>query len=241
MSDPEAVRGMFSAISPRYDLLNHLLSMGLDVSWRRKAVRLLAPSPGDVVLDLCGGTGDLALEAMKTGARVICLDFSGPMLARARRKFARSARREVPVGHAGDGAAAARLVLADALRLPFPDRALDGVLVGFGLRNLRSLEEGLDEIRRVLRPGAKACVLEFSRPSGPLAGVYGHYLARVLPRAGDLISGRRGPYQYLARTIRGFPPAEALGALMSERGFLDVRWRTLSGGIVAVHTGRRPA
>jgi len=228
MSDPEAIRGMFSAISPRYDLLNRLLSMGLDVSWRRKAVRLLAPSPGDVVLDLCGGTGDLALEAVKTGARVICLDFSGPMLARARRKFDRSA-------------AAPCLVLADALRIPFPDRVFDGVLVGFGVRNLRSLEEGLDEIRRVLRPGGKACVLEFSRPSGPLARLYGQYLARILPRAGDLISGRRGPYQYLARTIRGFPPAEALGALMSERGFLDVRWRTLSGGIVAVHTGRRPA
>jgi demethylmenaquinone methyltransferase/2-methoxy-6-polyprenyl-1,4-benzoquinol methylase len=237
MRDPDAVRAMFSAISPRYDLLNRLLSAGLDRSWRRRAIETMPLRPGALALDLCGGTGDLATELARRGARVICCDFAGPMLARAREKFDRLAARSngpVPV-------ATPRCVLADGLKLPFEDHTFEAVTVGFGIRNLSNMDDGLGEIRRVLVPGGTAGLLEFSHPtSQPLAVLYGFYLNRILPKVGDLISRREGPYGYLARTIGSFPRPQALADQMTARGFIDVRWTLFTGGIVALHLARKP-
>src|SRR5262245_27681376 len=145
MRDPDAVREMFSSISGRYDLLNRLLSGGLDRGWRRRAVKMLDPALGQLVADLCGGTGELALACARRGARVVCCDFSAPMLARAKAKLrTRSAR-----PHRQEGNDAGCLI-ADALRLPLREAAFDGVTIGFGLRNLRTIEEGLAEMRRIL-------------------------------------------------------------------------------------------
>jgi len=197
-------------------------------------VAALEARPGERILDLCGGTGGLSLEAARAGARVVCCDFSHPMLGRALAKFGE------PAG-GRDGSRPVPL-LADALRLPFADGSFDAVVIGFGIRNLRTIEEGLGEILRVLRPGGRLGVLEFSRPSrGPLAAAYSLYLNGLLPRIGDAVSGREGPYRYLARTIGEFPPAEELAGIMRRAGCADVSWRALTGGIVAVHLGRRPA
>jgi demethylmenaquinone methyltransferase/2-methoxy-6-polyprenyl-1,4-benzoquinol methylase len=238
---------MFTSISRRYDLLNSILSAGRHHAWRRAAVARLELRPGDLVLDLCGGTGDLSLEAARAGARVVCCDFSEGMLVRAERKFGRQDRRPAGSG-AGDRNAGEtaeprqrrpRTLQADALRLPFADGRFDAVTIGFGIRNLRTLEEGFAEMLRVLRPGGTACILEFSRPtSGLFARFYNFYLNRLLPAVGDAESRRDGPYRYLARTIGEFPAADRLAGMMREQGFTDVAWVHLTGGVVAVHTGR---
>jgi len=226
--DPERVRRMFGGIAPRYDLLNRVLSLRRDVAWRREAAKELAPEPGDRVLDLCGGTGDLTVEVarkVKHGV-VVCCDFSVPMLARAVPKLERA-------GVAGRST----VLCADALRLPFADAAFDGITVAFGVRNLADSAAGFREIRRVLRPGGRLVVLEFSQPSGwPLAGMYRLYLNRLLPAVGDRVAGREGPYRYLARTIGAFPPADILAGSIREAGFAAVGWRPLTSGIVALHT-----
>ncbi len=230
--DPQRVRGMFGEIAPRYDLLNRLLSANLDRGWRRVAARVVARDSPTRVLDLCGGTGDLTLEvASRTGesASIVCCDFAHPMLLRARQKFSRS-----PVGQR------CLTLEADGLRLPFGDGAFDAVALGFGIRNLACLDRGLREIRRVLRHGGRLVVLEFSRPTGRLlAGLYGFYLRRVLPRLGDGISGSGGAYRYLARTIADFPEAPALADRLRAAGFAECGWTPLAGGIVAIHTGQR--
>jgi demethylmenaquinone methyltransferase/2-methoxy-6-polyprenyl-1,4-benzoquinol methylase len=219
---------MFGGIAPRYDLLNHLLSLNLDRSWRRRAAAELAASPGDRILDLCGGTGDLALAVARAapGTTVVCCDFSRPMLLRAAPKFLRA------------GVADRCLLLeADGLRLPVRDGSLDGITVGFGVRNLADLDAGLGEMRRVLRPGGRLVLLEFSAPQGPvLSRVYRAYLERLLPRVGDRASGTSGPYRYLARTIAAWPDAASLAGRVREAGFSAVGWVLLTGGIVAVHT-----
>jgi demethylmenaquinone methyltransferase/2-methoxy-6-polyprenyl-1,4-benzoquinol methylase len=221
---------MFGAIAGRYDLLNHLLSANLDRSWRRRATAMLPDERTAKVLDLCGGTGDLSLEILRQhrAGWVLCCDFARPMLLRARRKFDR--------GGFGDRSA---LVEADALRLPFPDRSFDAVTVAFGVRNLTDLDAGLNEIRRVLVPGGTLVVLEFSTPTGPvLSRIYRAYLDRVLPRIGDAVSRRSGPYGYLARTIASFPDGPALAGRIREAGFAACEWIPLTGGIVAIHRAR---
>jgi demethylmenaquinone methyltransferase/2-methoxy-6-polyprenyl-1,4-benzoquinol methylase len=226
--DPEAVRRMFGAIARRYDLLNHLLSLRLDVGWRRQTAREVPEDRGIRVLDLCGGTGDLAAEiaGARPTALVVCCDFSHPMLVQARPKFERR-------GVEGRSLA----VEADGLRLPFRDRAFGVVTVAFGIRNLGDMDRGLKEILRVLVPGGRLVVLEFSQPHAPvLSALYRGYLRRVLPALGDRISGKDGPYGYLARTITEFPDAPALAGRIREAGFSAVGWRTLTGGIVAIHT-----
>jgi demethylmenaquinone methyltransferase/2-methoxy-6-polyprenyl-1,4-benzoquinol methylase len=220
---------MFGEISRRYDLLNHILSFNLDVSWRRRAALAACSKPGLRVLDLCGGTGDLSIAIARGSAPpslVVCCDFSRPMLARAAWKFVRAGL--------GEFCAA---VLGDALRLPFRDGSFDAVTVGFGVRNLADMSAGFREILRVLAPGGRLVVLEFSRPSGPLLSrAYAFYLNSVVPRLGDGASGRRGPYLYLARTIGDFPEPDLLAGTIREAGFAAVGWQPLTGGIVCVHT-----
>lgn len=219
---------MFNGISGRYDFLNHLLSFNLDRSWRRRALLELAPTAGSTILDLCGGTGDLSVlvaRADDTGM-VICCDFSHGMLERATLKF-----REKGL------TASCSVLEADGLELPFPDDSMDGATVGFGVRNFHDLGRGLREISRVLRPGAKLVILEFSTPTAPgLAGLYRLYVERILPSIGDAISRKSGPYGYLARTIGAFPDQPTLAKRVRECGFSECRWTNLTGGIVAVHT-----
>lgn len=227
--DARRVRDMFGAIAGRYDLLNHILSLNFDRLWRRRAARELQPAPGARVLDLCGGTGDLSLVLARRSpaVSVVCCDFSHPMLALASVKFRRRGLER-----------RCDAVEADGLRLPFRAESFDAVTVAFGVRNLADLGAGLVETLRVLKPGGKLVVLEFSQPTSPwIAPAYRFYLHRVLPWLGDRVSGRSGPYRYLAATIAGFPDPAVLAGRIREAGFAAVGWTLVTGGIVAIHTG----
>jgi demethylmenaquinone methyltransferase/2-methoxy-6-polyprenyl-1,4-benzoquinol methylase len=223
------VRAMFDEIAPRYDLLNHLLSMNVDKRWRAYVVRELAPAlsrPGARALDLCCGTGDLsiALRAGYPQADVVGLDFSGRMLARAHEK--------------AGGARPLPLVQGDATTVPFAAASFDAVTIAFGLRNLTSVEAGLVEIRRLLRPGGRAVVLEFSKPVVPgFREAFNFYFAHVLPRIGGIVSGSSGAYSYLPASVKAFPDQRRLKAMMERAGFAAVRYKNLSGGIAAAHVG----
>lgn len=223
------VRDMFGGIAGRYDLLNHLLSFNLDRHWRATLVRRVAPvlaRPDARVLDLCCGTGDVlvSLEARRN-APVLGSDFCHPMLVEARRKIvARSFR--------------SPLFEADALALPVRDASLDLITVAFGFRNLANYEKGLQELRRSLRPGGVAAILEFSKPTNRAFGaLYQFFSARVLPRVGGMISGSREAYSYLPESIRKFPDAEALATAMRAAGFAKVEFERMTGGAVALHLG----
>ncbi|MFQ5669646.1 MAG: ubiquinone/menaquinone biosynthesis methyltransferase [Acidobacteriota bacterium] len=222
--DPERVRRMFASIEPRYDLTNRLLSGGSDRYWRWVTARQLAPGPGQRSLDLACGTGDLARALTRAGGDVVAVDFTPAMLAGAR---ARDRRR--------------RLLLAagDALNLPFPDQVFHTVAVAFGVRNFANLEQGLGEIHRVLRPGGRVGILEFSHPTGPLAPLIRAYIRTVMPRLGQLLSGQRGPYDYLADTIRDWPEPRRLARTLQGIGFQRVAWRRFAAGVAALHTGSR--
>lgn len=229
--DPTRVKEMFGGIAPRYDLLNHLLSLGIDRYWRRRTARALAGDRPRLVLDVCGGTGDLSAAVARAApdALVVCSDFAHPMLRRAGPKF----------DHGEIRGRCAR-VEADGLRLPFPSDRFDAVTVAFGVRNFVDRRAGFAEAARVLRPGGRYLVLEFSRPEGPVFGrLYRAYLSRVVPRMGDRASGRRGPYGYLARTIAEFPDATSLAGEIRESGFAAVGWTPLTGGIVCIHDARK--
>ncbi len=227
--DRSRVQAMFGGIARRYDLLNHLLSLTLDMKWRRRAALEARPQQSRRVLDLCGGTGDLSValaESENPPSLVVCCDFSHPMLALAGPKFVRKGL--------GDRCVT---VEGDALRLPFRDGSFDAVTIGFGVRNLADMSAGFGEILRVLAPGGRLVVLEFSRPTGPLLSrLYGFYLKKVVPRLGDGASGGRGAYAYLARTIGEFPAPDLLAGMIRETGFAAVGWRPLTCGIVCVHT-----
>lgn len=217
--EPEAVRGMFDRIAPVYDTMNRVMTAGLDRRWRRLAVREVV-WPGDRVLDACCGTGDLALEAELHGGRVVGLDFSGRMLARARRK-----------------SATIEWVEGDALALPFEDASFDAATVGFGVRNLSDLGHGLRELARVLRPGGMVAVLEITRPRGVLRPFFRIWFDVLVPFAGRVLPGGKA-YTYLPASVRRFPGAEDLAALLEGAGFEDVRFRLLGGGSVALHVAR---
>jgi demethylmenaquinone methyltransferase/2-methoxy-6-polyprenyl-1,4-benzoquinol methylase len=224
------VQRMFAAIAPRYDLLNHLLSLNADRLWRRFTVKQLKPvlqRPGALALDLCCGTADLALE-LGQYARVIGLDFCHPMLVLGQEKLD---RRQAPVA----------LAEGDALNLPFSSEPFDVVTIAFGLRNLEATDQGLVEIYRVLKPGGRTAILEFSRPVVPVfSQIFGFYFKHLLPRLGTLISGVNGPYQYLHDSVQSFPDQEQLAALMRQAGFVNVTYHNLVGGIAALHVGEKP-
>lgn len=217
---PDTVRGMFDRIAPVYDAMNRVMTAGLDRRWRRLAVAEVV-WPGDRVLDACCGTGDLAVEAERRGGRVVGLDFSARMLERARRK-----------------SGAIEWVQGDALALPFGDGEFDAATVGFGVRNLADLEDGLRELGRVLRPGGKIAVLEITRPRGILRPFFRLWFDVLVPFAGRVLPGGQA-YTYLPASVRRFPGADDLSALFEQAGFEDVRYRLLGGGIVALHVGMK--
>ncbi len=225
-----AARAMFAEIAPSYDRLNHLLSINVDRLWRRHAVRKLREAlsrEGALALDLCCGTADLTLELEKH-ARVIGCDFCHPMLVIGNEKIrAKQARR-------------AFLAEGDALRLPFADRSFDAATIAFGLRNLESVEGGLAEILRVLKPGGCVAALEFSRPVIPVfRQVFEFYFHNILPHIGSLVSGSSGAYSYLPASVRAFPDQKRLAEMMREVGYVNVRYHNLTGGVAALHIGER--
>ncbi len=243
------VREMFSRIAPRYDLLNHLLSLRFDVSWRRRVAQRFADllaQPGIRVLDLCCGTGDLTfalasqarIRVQKNGggageagpgAGFIGADFAHPMLIRAREKAAVKASR-APV----------EFLEADALHLPFAPESFDLVTTAFGFRNLANYMAGGTELRRVLRPGGSLAILEFAQPQGALFGrLFRFYFRRVLPRIGGLIAHNSQAYGYLPNSVARFPDPAELAKLLRDAGFAEVAFESWTGGIVSLHIARR--
>ncbi len=233
------VREMFTQIAPRYDLLNHLLSLQLDRLWRTRTARLLhsiLERPDAVVLDLCCGTGDLAFALARAGkARIVGADFAHSMLVRAREKSAALA----PSPNQGS-ASPMTFLEADALRLPFAGDSFDLVTTAFGFRNLANYEAGLREIQRVLKPGGTIAILEFTEPpDGLLGDFYRWYFCKVLPRIGGLISGDRSAYTYLPKSVARFFRPPELAALMNAVGYQSVDFRAWTFGTVALHTALR--
>jgi demethylmenaquinone methyltransferase / 2-methoxy-6-polyprenyl-1,4-benzoquinol methylase len=233
------VREMFTQIAPRYDLLNHLLSLQLDRLWRARTARCLQPildRPDALVLDLCCGTGDLAFALARAGkARIVGADFAHPMLVRAKEK---SAALAPPPNQST--ASPMSFFEADALRLPFAGASFDLVTSAFGFRNLANYEAGLREIQRVLKPGGAVAILEFTEPpDGLLGDFYRWYFCKVLPRIGGLISGDRSAYTYLPKSVARFFRPPELAALMSAVGYQSVDYRAWTLGTVALHTALR--
>ncbi len=237
------VRDMFSDIAPRYDLLNRLLSFSLDQKWRKltaRKFRRIYRRTDARILDLCCGTGDLSFaledervnvirDATAHRVPIVGCDFAFPMVERAKRKACTDSH-------------AAVFVNADALNMPFPNASFDLVTTAFGFRNLANYERGLLEIARVLKPGGKIAILEFSEPSnGAMAALYRFYFRRILPVAGGVISGNASAYAYLPKSVAKFPLPRELAALMGKTGFTEVQYESWNFGSVVLHTGRTPA
>jgi demethylmenaquinone methyltransferase/2-methoxy-6-polyprenyl-1,4-benzoquinol methylase len=232
-SAAQAVRQMFDEIAPRYDLLNHVLSVNVDRLWWRRTARtfshILARSDAHV-LDLCAGTGDMsaALRAvaskMNGNSAIYALDFSHPMLQHGLAKY--NAKKVQPLE-------------ADALQLPLADHSMDLVVSSFGFRNLANYDAGLLEIFRVLKGGGEVGILDFSEPGGLFGKLYGFYFRKVLPRIGTLISGVRGPYEYLPASVHKFPAPQQMLARMESAGFKDVSWTPYTFGIVGLYRAKK--
>jgi demethylmenaquinone methyltransferase/2-methoxy-6-polyprenyl-1,4-benzoquinol methylase len=216
---PDAVQRMFDRIAPVYDVMNRVMTVGLDLRWRRIAAEAVV-RPGNRVLDACCGTGDLAVACARLGGDVTGLDFSPAMLERARRKLP-----------------SASWVEGDLLALPFEAASFEAATVGFGVRNVADLDLGLAELRRVLAPGGRLAVLEITQPRGVLAPFYRLWFDRIVPLLGKLLKGGAA-YTYLPASVRRFPGPDELAELMGAAGFADVSYRTFAGGIVALHIGR---
>jgi demethylmenaquinone methyltransferase/2-methoxy-6-polyprenyl-1,4-benzoquinol methylase len=236
------VRDMFSAIAPRYDLLNHLLSFSMDNRWRRLTAKKFSGilrRTDARILDLCCGTGDLAFAFEATRVKIIrdstahrapivgC-DFAYPMVERARKK-------------ARAGSRSAEFINGDAMKMPFPDKTFDLIATAFGFRNLANYADGLREIARVLRPGGRVAILEFSEPNNTvMAKMYRFYFKRILPVIGGMISGNRAAYAYLPNSVSNFPPPPQLAKLMGSNGFSEIRYQSWNFGSVVLHTGKTP-
>jgi demethylmenaquinone methyltransferase/2-methoxy-6-polyprenyl-1,4-benzoquinol methylase len=216
---PDAVRSMFDRIAPVYDAMNRTMTAGLDRRWRRLTAESVVRR-GDDVLDACCGTGDLAIAASRAGGHVTGLDFSEPMLERARRK-----------------APELDWIRGDLLELPFDAGSFDAATVGFGVRNVDDLRRALAELRRVLRPGGRVAILEITRPRGPLAPFYRLWFDGVVPLLGKLLPGGSA-YTYLPASVRRFPGPAELAEMIEAAGFSDVHVRLFAGGIVALHTAK---
>jgi demethylmenaquinone methyltransferase/2-methoxy-6-polyprenyl-1,4-benzoquinol methylase len=232
-SAAHAVRQMFDEIAPRYDLLNHVLSMSVDRLWWRRTARTFSHilSRGDVrVLDLCAGTGDMSValraiaEKANGNAAICALDFSHPMLQHGLAKY---------------GAKKIQPVEADALQLPLADNSLDLVVSAFGFRNLANYDAGLREIFRVLKPAGEVGILDFSEPGGLLGKLYGFYFRRVLPRIGALISGVRSAYEYLPASVHKFPLPQQMLARMEAAGFKEASWSPYTCGVAGLYRARK--
>lgn len=223
------VREMFGRIVPRYDLLNRLMSLGMDAGWRRAAASAARPE-GSLVLDVGAGTGDLTVELARQGARrVVALDLTPAMLIAGRAKAL------------ANGATQTRWLAGDALQLPFRDATFDAVTNAFVLRNLADLQRGLDEMARVLRPGGRLVCLDMTRPRpGPFAALYRLYFHHLVPPVAGLISGDRAAYRYLPNSLDRHPDAETLASMLERAGLRDVTIRRFAGGVVALHAGVKP-
>jgi demethylmenaquinone methyltransferase/2-methoxy-6-polyprenyl-1,4-benzoquinol methylase len=224
---PDQVRAMFDRISPAYDRMNRIMSLGMDGGWRALAVRCTGVRPGDAALDVCCGTGDLALELLdtvSTRGRVVGVDFSAAMLEAARRKSSQ-----------------VEWVRGDALALPFAAGEFAGATIGFGMRNLADHELGFRELRRVVRPGGRVVCLELTDPPRWAAPFARLWTDRAVPLLGRLVAREIDAYRYLPASVHQFPTAHELAAIMHSAGLHRVRYRRLSGGAVAVHVGTVPA
>jgi len=226
-----AVRDMFVSVAPRYDFLNHFLSVGRDIAWRKataRALRGVLAQPGSVAVDVCCGTGDLALALSRfSSGRILGTDFCHPMLQQAREKSASKSR-------------SVFFLEADTLALPFADNSLNVVSTAFGFRNLANYVRGLQEMRRVLKSGGTLAILEFSRVNVPVIGpLFRLYFRKILPRIGTLISGVPGPYQYLPDSVSRFPDQPTLARMMREAGYTNVHYRNFSLGSAALHLGQK--
>jgi demethylmenaquinone methyltransferase/2-methoxy-6-polyprenyl-1,4-benzoquinol methylase len=221
------VRGVFDSVAPKYDLMNDLMSMGLHRAWKAYTVMVANVGPGSQVLDIAGGTGDLALAfAKKAGptGRVVHTDINEAMLRTGRDRLI-------------DAGVVLPTLVCDAEKLPFADGSFDVVTVAFGLRNMTHKELALAEMNRVLKPRGRLLVLEFSKVAQPLAGAYDWYSFNVLPKIGRWVAGDEASYRYLAESIRMHPSQEELKALMRKSGFGHVDYHNLTGGVVALHVG----
>ncbi len=230
-----SVQQMFDTIAPRYDLLNHVLSAGIDRWWWSRAARIFRPvlqQPQSVVLDLCCGTGDMALALLKhrpkllAAAPILAVDFSHNMLARGAAKFA--SHLIIPIE-------------ADALHLPVSSASLDLVTSAFGFRNLANYEEGLAELFRVLRPSGQIGILDCNQPSGIVGALYSLYFKQVLPRLGGLISGNPGAYSYLPESVERFPRPPRMLELIRAAGFTDAAWTSYTFGVAGLYRAVKPA
>jgi demethylmenaquinone methyltransferase / 2-methoxy-6-polyprenyl-1,4-benzoquinol methylase len=228
---PDRIAGMFDAIAPRYDLLNRVLSAGIDKRWRARAIRSLQLTGRETLLDVCTGTADVALQARADGAaRVVGVDFAGMMLSLGHKKV-----------EAAGQAASVRLVRGDAMRLPARDASVDAATVAFGIRNVQRSDVACAEMARALRPGGRLAILEFGVPRIPgLSALYLWYFTHVLPRIGRAVSGHNAAYSYLPASVGTFPPPAEFMAILTRAGFTDVRADPLTFGIVYLYTARKP-
>lgn len=227
----EQVAAMFDNISPKYDLLNHLLSLGIDRYWRKRAIRLLQPEKPKYILDIATGTADFAIEALKLNPdKIIGVDISEGMLAFGREKLKKrglDGRIELRTG--------------DSEKLPFADNSFDAVMASFGVRNFENLERGLADMHRVTKPGGMVLVLEFSKPGKfPFKQLYDFYSRRVLPLVGKAVSKDDSAYRYLPESVRAFPDGQQFTAVLDKVGFVQTRSIPLTFGVCSIYTGRKP-